>query len=141
MILKINAEIGKFNEYIFKTLDPTFKGAVLRYSIEISYINQVNINNYTLKILNEAFFTNQFVFYFTQNFYLVDEVNEKISQFHSSGLINFWMTKYSIDDHKIRKEFPSSFTVKKFEGIFEILSFGWFLATGVFILEFLLNYV
>lgn len=133
-------KIAKFNEIILKTLNPTFKGAVLRYSLSIAYINQINKNNFTLKILNEAFFTNQFVFYFTQNFYLVDEINEKISQFHASGLIKFWITKYSIEDHKTRKESPSCFTMKKLKGIFEVLLFGWFLASGVFICEILLHY-
>jgi hypothetical protein len=81
------------------------------------------------------------VFYFTKNFYLVDEINEKISQFHSSGLIDFWISNYLIVDHKSNNEFPSVLTMKKFEGIFAILSFGWFLAIGALIFEVLSNYV
>lgn len=133
--------IGCVDDYLLKTLDPSFKGAVLRYGSIISYMNQVNKHNFTLKVLNEAFVTNQFVFYFTKNFYLVDEINQKIGQFHSSGLIKFWMSKYSDDEEKNKKEMPSILNMKRLEGIFEIFLFGLLFATSVFVFELFLNHV
>jgi hypothetical protein len=127
--------IGDIDSFLFKTLDPTFKGAVLRYESIISYLNLVNKQNFTFKVLNEAFLINQFVFYFTKNYFLVDKVNKKIGEFHSSGLIQFWMSKYFTDKSTRKTDGPSSLNVKRLEGVFEVLLFGWVVSVFVFTLE------
>lgn len=109
------------------------------YESNIKFLNQINKNNFTFKILNEAFITNQFVFYFSKNFYLVGEINEKISQLKASGFIKVWIKKYFIDDKKV-KEMPSSVKFSEVFGTFELLVFGWIGAVCVFLLELVFKF-
>lgn len=69
------------DKYLLETLDKKFPGAVCHYYSIVSHINSLNSRNFTLRILDEALLTNPIVFYFAKNFYLVDAINEKISQF------------------------------------------------------------
>lgn len=124
---------------MLKTLEPSFKGAVFRYASIVSYNNHINQHTFSLKILNEAFLTNQFVFYFTKNFYLVDEINDKISQFKSSGLMKHWRSKY-ISSIKKAKESQTSMTLRHLSGVFELLIYGWIAASSVFVIELIFNY-
>lgn len=124
---------------MLKTLEPSFKGAVFRYGSIVSYNNQVNQQNFTLKVLSESFLTNQFVFYFTKNFYLVDEINEKISHFKSSGLMKHWRSKYT-NLIKKRKELQTSMTLGHLSGVFELLIYGWIATSCVFVIELIFNF-
>jgi hypothetical protein len=119
-----------------KTLDASFRGAVFRYKSVVSYMNKLNQHNSTLKILDESLVTNQFVFYFSKHFYLVDEINDKIRSFHSAGLINCWMKKYSAANTK-QAEGLSSLKLEQLSGIFEILLVGWIFSVILFVSEIL----
>lgn len=101
----------------------------------ISYLNSIKARNFTLKILNEALVTNQIVFYFTKNFYLVDEVNEKISQFKASGLLNLWMSKYAAVPEIKSTDTPTSLKVINLQGTFELFVYGLIIATTIFLIE------
>lgn len=54
------------------------RGAVFTYLSTALYTNSISKQNFFYTIFNEAVVTSQIKFYFTKNFYLVDEINEKI---------------------------------------------------------------
>jgi hypothetical protein len=97
----------------------------------------LNHNNFTYNILNEALITNEIVFYFTKNFYLVDEINEKVSNLKSGGFIKFLMLKYLTNLSPSKKIASiSSLSMSQLYGVFEILFYGLIIATFVFFVEF-----
>lgn len=122
-------------EYLLKTLDPAFKGAVPTYLAAILYTNSLNKHNFSFNILNEPLLTNQIVFYFTKDFYLVDVINEKMSQFKSNGMLNFLMFKYVDAGFKNPKNPPSSLNLKHVEGAFTLFGYGLLAASASFIFE------
>lgn len=134
--------LADVDAYVFKTLDSSFKGVVFNYYSIVSYKNFINRENFTLNILNEAFLTNQIVFYFSKNFYLVEKFNSKISQFKSIGLINFWMSQYT-SSHELKsktmKYVQTSLRIIHLEGVFLLLIYGLSFATIVFVIEIILQ--
>lgn len=124
--------------YLNKTLDPSFTGAVFSYLSTTSYTNSINKQNFTLTILNEAVVTSQIVFYFTKNFYLLDEFDQKISQFKANGLIYFWISKHFNSDKMNSNRFKSrqqSLNLQELQGIFVLHFYGLLIAFLVFCLE------
>lgn len=127
---------AELDNYALMTLEPSFKGSVFHFSSTVSYINTLNRHNFKLKYLKEAFLTNQIVFYFTKNFYLLDEVNDKISQFKANGVINFWISKYIDEVSSANRNVSlSPLNMQQLIGIFELLLCGWLLALVAFIVE------
>ncbi|KAG5682552.1 hypothetical protein PVAND_011897 [Polypedilum vanderplanki] len=129
------SEITAFEEL---TLDPSFKGVVFDYFTIVLYNNFLNRKKYSLKICKESLLTNQIVFYFTKNFYLVDEFNDLIGRFKSAGLIDHIMSNYidmkllnSID---IKKP-ATALTLENLEGIFKLLICALLIAILNFLLE------
>jgi len=84
------------------------------------------------------------VYYFRKNFYLVNEINEKIGIMQSSGLINRIIKKYA-DDRFLRRKLPedgpsqSQLRVQHFEGTFLIWIFGVTISIVTFCCEKLLK--
>jgi hypothetical protein len=121
-----------------KTLDPTFKGVIFDYLSIALYNNFLNRKNFTFKICKEPLLTNHIVFYFTQNFYLVDEINELIGRMKNAGLDNHVISKYvdmqlmSLQD--VQKD-PTALTMKNLSGVFQLLIYGQLLALVSFIVE------
>lgn len=105
------------------------------YFSAVSYKNLINRQNYSLNILSEAFITNQIVFYFSKNFYLVDDINDLTCLLKASGLFNFWMSKYMSKDQKSMKKIASSLKLIHLKGVFELLIYGLSFAFVVFIAE------
>lgn len=122
-------------KYVIKTLDPMFKSAVCSYFSIVAYINAVNRHNFTAKILDEALVTNRIVFYFSKNFYLVDDFNKRLSQFKANGLIDLWMSKYISAEKSRPQDIPSSMNLRHLQGIFEILIYGLTVSLFAFLLE------
>lgn len=91
--------------------------------------------NLTYNILNEALITNQMVFYLTKNFYLVDEINEKISQFKANGMINFWMSKYANADQTKSGDGLTVLSFWHLSASFQLLGYGLACALIAFVLE------
>lgn len=121
-----------------KTLDPEFKGVVFQYLTNALYTNQNNYKNFTLKWCRESLMTNHWVIYFRKGFYLVDEVNDKIRMFKTSGITNHMMGRYA--DEKFKKKVdgsdgPRKLTVDQFVGMFQLWGFGLVVATVFFICE------
>lgn len=128
-------DFAKIDSYLQKTLKSTFKGVVFNYCITILYSNSLNHKNFTYNILNEALITNEIVFYFTRNFYLVYEINEKVSHLKSGGFINYLMSKYLSKDFTKKNVLIESLSMKQLHGIFQILMYGLLLALVVFFME------
>ncbi len=61
-------------------LDPSFRGAVFIFLAQVLNENLVNSKNFTLRICKEIMLTDSFAFYFTKNFYLVDEFDNRIER-------------------------------------------------------------
>lgn len=120
-----------------KTLNSSFKGVVLNYKSAILYENLINKHNFTLKMCEETMLTGLFPYYFTKNFYLVNEVNELISKFQSAGLIDRIQSKYVGMDsiNKIEPKPPSAFTYNNIKGFFYLFFYGCALALISFIGE------
>lgn len=117
-----------------KTLDSSFDGAVFYYKSIVLYTNSINHRNFTLQILNEALVTNLIVFYLSKNFYLVDEIDDKISQFKASGFIQLWSSKYFKEGPNSNRD-PTSLSMEQLQGTFKVLSFGLLLSFVSFVFE------
>jgi hypothetical protein len=81
------------------------------------------------------------VIYTTKNFYLVDEINERLTLFSSTGLVNFWRYQ-SINLKSIRVSEESSPRVLTFEslrGCFEVLFVGCAVASLTFLIELIVT--
>lgn len=77
-----------------KTLDPTFKGAVISVMDELLHLNKKNFKNFSFRVLNEHLYTGQACWTFPKNSYLAESFNEKLSTFTENGLIGFLTSKY-----------------------------------------------
>lgn len=77
-----------------KTLDPTFKGAVVSVMDELLHLNKKNFKNYTFRVLHEHLYTGQACWAFPKNSYLVETFNDKLSAFTENGLIAVQTSKY-----------------------------------------------
>lgn len=102
------------------------------------YSNQINFKEFTYKTCKETLMTNHIIIYFRKNFYLVDEINERINSFKDFGITNFMKGRYA--DEKFRKvdggsDGPSELTVEHFIGMFELWAFGLIVAFVLFVGE------
>lgn len=135
-------DLDKVDDYSRKTLDPEFKGVVFQYITNALYINQQNFKTFTYKICKEPLMTNHLIFYFRKYFYLLDEINKRISQFKSGGIINFYISKYADDKFKkneMQNDGPSQLTVNHFIGIIQLWIFGLIVSSVWFIFENILG--
>jgi len=95
-------------------------------------------NNYTLRICEETLFADPHAYYFTKNFYLVNEINELISNLHSAGLIERVVLAYdrAISVNTFEKQAtPSALTYDNMEGFFDLFYYGLSFAFVSFIME------
>lgn len=129
--------------YKMLTLDSSFKGIVFDYMGTVIYDNYITRKNFTLKICRQVLSTNSFVFYFTKNFYLVDEFNEMIHNFEAAGIINYITSKY-IDINLMdtgQSTLPSALSYQNIAGFFTLFYYGCVLALVSFICEIIFVYV
>lgn len=120
-----------------KALDSKFTGAVFNYYLSILYLNFLNQNNFSYQILNEPLITNEIVFYFTKNFYLIDEINDKVSHLKSGGFIKYLMSQ-NTKKHSVKNEVViQSLGMRHLHGIFEILFYGLLITAVTFVAEIL----
>ncbi len=125
------------------SLEPSFKGVVFNYLRPVLYDNLLQRNNFTFRICPEAMHDNSFVFYFTKNFYLVDEFNNLIQIFESIGLMDYIMDKY-VDVNSMKsdtKSRPSAFNYSNIEGFFSLFYYGCALAIVSFLFEIVFGYI
>lgn len=125
------------------TLDPSFKGVVFNYLTPVLYDNLIQRKNFTFRICREVLNTNSFVFYFTKNFYLVDEFDQLIQSLESAGLLDFILTKH-VDLNLMRtyhKQPPSALNYNNIEGFFVLFYYGCVLALVSFLCELVFAYL
>lgn len=119
--------------------DPDFKGVCVRSLTRILYVNQMRPLNKRFKICKEIFLTVPVVIYTRKNFYLLDEINSKISLLSSSGLNEYWLYQ------DVDKEFLNyreaktrqSLTLENLSGSFHIVLIGSVISFVVFLTELL----
>lgn len=129
--------------YNLKTLDPSFRGVVFGYFSPVMYENLIQRKNYMFRICKEVLTTNSFVFYFTKNFYLLNEFNELIQIFESAGLIDHITVKY-VDMDLLKtnqKHPPSALKYRNIEGFFTLFYFGCVAALVSFVTEIVCGFV
>ena len=123
------------DETLLKTLNPSFKGVVLKHLTPVLYLNEVNKKNFTLRVCKERFSFNHFVLYFRKNHFLVDEISEKIDAMLENGLIQHMTSKY-IDQNMPKADTATSeglkvLAIDHFAGLFKL--YGFFLLTTVLV--------
>lgn len=133
-----NIEIDKYRR---KALEPSSKAAVFNYLDQILYSNELNYKNFTYHICKERFTTNQFVFYFRKNHYMVEGINSLLVMLLKAGVPQFINSQYA--NTKFLKQDSSNGQVKlslqHFKGAFELLLIMNTLAVAVFVLELMLS--
>lgn len=118
------------------TLDPYFKGATVGPSSEVIYANQQNYKNFTLRILPEIVFSVPVAIFLPKNHFLVNEINAKISDFNSAGLITFWTSKYLNSNVKDLPTIgPKKITVSHLAGALFIFVAGCCCSFTCFVVE------
>lgn len=116
-----------------------FKGVYEESLLRALYFNQLKPFNSRYHICNEVFMTIPIVIYTRKNFYLIDELNEKIENLKAAGLINLW--NYQPIDERIRFEHDmtkaTALRLEQLVGIFEIFGAGLLISFFVFAVELL----
>jgi hypothetical protein len=128
----------EIDQFVLETLDPAYKGVVFTYQSIALYMNFLNRKNFTVRICKEPLLTNHIVFYFTKNFYLVDEINELTERFKDAGLIEHVLSKYidtQLMDLQEPKTSATALTMKNLSGIFQLLIYGLGVAVICFVAE------
>jgi hypothetical protein len=130
-----NEEIDVYRK---KTLDPKFRGVVFSYLNLVLYLNEQNYKNYSYRICKESFLTNNFVFYFVKNHYLVAEVNDLLELMLMNGMIEHITKQYTSSTFyqagKDNKQ-PNKLQLEHFIGAFRMLFMFSVISFAVFILE------
>lgn len=104
--------------------------------LTVLYRNQFNMNS-TNHVCKEIFMTIPSTIYTSQDFYLIDAINENIENFKAAGFIDYWHFRL-LDKRKLQaKETrnPKVIEMKHLSGCFHIWIFGSFVGTFVFIVE------
>lgn len=117
--------------------DPYFKGAFGRSLTRILYLNQLVKKELRHKICNDNVVTIPVVIYTQKDFYLLDEINEKLRNMIAAGLINFWYKQVvdetkSKEDHQVQ---PRVLTMNDLFGCFEILICGCAISLVALLIE------
>lgn len=108
-------------------LDPDFKGGFMITSDELLYLNKINANQFTYRVVKEHLFTVNNGLLFQKNSYLIEAFNEVISQLQSNGLIDYWISKYidtSYFDVKETGKQAQKLTINQLYGSFQLLFYG-----------------
>lgn len=110
----------------------------------VIHANMLNKNVFAHKVCNEYVVTKSIVMYFPKDFYLIDAINKKLSQFISSGIIKLLIDKY-IDMRywKVKKtqSGPRPLKFQHLRGGFTLWGFLCFLSSIVLLLEICNNFL
>lgn len=118
-----------------KTLDPSFKGAVVGPLSEVMYENKKNYKNFTYHVLPEVLLSMPVAMYYPKNHFLASTVNSKIRIIQSAGLIDKLMSKYLEMPKQTPSTGPSKLSVKHLAGGLYIYVGGCLIAMICFLLE------
>lgn len=131
--------------YIEKVhFDFHFKGVYEESLLRALFFNQQRPRNFQYHICNDVFMTIPVVIYARKNFYLIEELNEKIGILKSAGLINFWHfqpinKRISLkSSERDKTAAPKVLRLHQLIGTFETLGIGILISSVTFILELLI---
>ena len=122
-----------------RSFDPSFKGVFLRSLTGVLYSNQKNYKTSVFLICKEKFMTLPVVIYVRKGFYLLEQLNEKIEQLQTAGLIEYWHSEIFDKRYLNIKESnePKPINIEHLTGGFILLLIGCLIAFCAFIYEIL----
>lgn len=126
------------NLYLKKVqTNPFFKGAYGYWLPTVLHLNQINPIELRYEICKEPLMMIPLVIYTRKNFYLLEELNEKIEYFKAAGLIELW--QFQDIDFKLLNykspNYPKVLSLHQLSGSFQILLWGLFVSCLVFLAE------
>jgi hypothetical protein len=105
---------------------------------KVYYSIQKNHKKFTHKIASEHMKTENLVFYYSKNSFLVDVIDKKLGLIISSGLIDLWI-KNSLKTHTWAQNKPKreqrKLNLTHLSGAFYVLVTGYVISVGAFMLE------
>lgn len=132
--------MNESNQYRLKTLDSSFKGVFFDYRAKTLHQNEINHLNFTFKICMEHVLPSFVVSYLRKDHFLVSEINTKIEELQSNGLLSFWIKKYTNYKHSKISNLniqPSKLKPDHLRGAFQVLAYGLSIAAMSFVFEFI----
>lgn len=121
--------------------DPNFPGAIALSLRSMLYMNQIlGVNERRYYYCNEILVMVPIVIYTQKDFFLINEINNKIEVFKSAGLIEYWDFKGGDEKALNTGKYPGVLTIDHLTGSFQILILGSFISSIVFIIEILFNF-
>lgn len=119
-------------------MDESLKAVFVTSLSDVIYRNRKYQGNFSLNIVKEPLTTYSIVMYLSQNFYLKNTLDEKLQDFDSSGLINFWVNKHA-DKRFLNTDStvtgPKKLNLRHLYGTFCILMIGNGIGALIFIFE------
>lgn len=82
--------------------------------------------------------TDSIVIYFPKGFFLISAINEKIGEFLSSGIMNYWLKKYMNKRYSkpdSLQKGPKQLTINHLVGILNVYIIGCAIASAIFFIE------
>lgn len=110
--------------------------------ISVIHSNMKNKNKFVHRVCKENIWSNSLVVYFAKDFYLIEEIDNKISLFQSSGILSHFINRYvdrrywnarSIDKGLQRLSF------QHLEGAFKLWIILLFISSIIFVAEVCVN--
>lgn len=111
---------------------------------DIIYSNMKHKNSFVHKVCKQNIYTVNIVIYFPKNFYLVEEINRKISSLLSAGIVSHLIEKY-VDmrfwEGKTESKGRQKLSLKHLEGAFVLWIIFCSISFTFFLLELCTNVV
>lgn len=118
--------------------NPSIKAAFPKAKRFILYENQITSEENRQTMCKETFASTPTVIYTVKDFWLLEEINEKIELFKAAGFMEFWYYQF-IDRKKTSIESsqnnPKILSLLHFQGCFAILLSGFAVSILAFVLE------
>jgi hypothetical protein len=135
LVLLSLEKLNQIHERVHR--DPDFAATYEESLLRSLYWNQQNDFDHQKRICKEFFMIRPEVIYTKKNFYLLEEINGKLSFLVNSGLIEFWsyrdINKMKLDAREAKA--PKILTLSHFQGCFGILALGIVVSYVVFLCE------
>ncbi|KAG5681324.1 hypothetical protein PVAND_010771 [Polypedilum vanderplanki] len=126
----------KGENFIMKRpLDGSEKIASLEALSDVHVANTDPERDFKLKICKEPLMTMNLVIYFRKSFYLIDEINKKITVLISSGIIDYWLRRSLDDFREVKNNHPRKLNIDDLTGPFNLLIIGHLTSLIIFLIE------
>jgi hypothetical protein len=112
--------------------------------IDVAWSNQQNHLKFIHKVSLDPVLNDMMVIYFPKNFFLVDVINEKLSQIITAGLVDHWV-KNNIDMRFLKIQPPEmnrqQLSVTHLRGAFYLFVVGLITSGVTFLLENIVSHI